>query len=186
MLGAKEVWVMDALSAEHNAFHEHVGRHPHVHYIQVNDFECRALPEDHFDYMFSFGCLCHVSPDGIREYARNLWTKLRPGANCFWMVADYEKFNTSIDDWTEWHPLVRYWPRWRPLGALLPLVRSIAERGKPKKLSLTEDLTPRAGRWYHAGTEATKKLLEVTGYQVVDPDIGLSLRDPIIHFRKPR
>ena len=38
------------------------------------------LPEDYFNYMFSFGCLCHVSFEGISEYAENIFPKLQIGA----------------------------------------------------------------------------------------------------------
>jgi hypothetical protein len=47
--------------------------------------------------MFSFGCLCHISFDGITEYATNLFPKLKSGCNCFWMIADYDKLNTVPD-----------------------------------------------------------------------------------------
>jgi len=64
-------------------------------YFQVDDFSCSILPDNHFDYMFSFGCLCHVSLEGITAYAQNLFGKLKPGANCFWMIADYAQLNAS-------------------------------------------------------------------------------------------
>ncbi len=48
------------------------------------------LPDNKFSYLFSFGCFCHISFDGITEYMKKLFPKLREGANCFVMVADYE------------------------------------------------------------------------------------------------
>lgn len=87
MLPAKEIYALDALPAEHNGFYSYLGHPPHVKYFQVDDFACEMLPENHFDYMFSFGCLCHVSFEGITAYAQNLYSKLKSGANCFWMVA---------------------------------------------------------------------------------------------------
>jgi hypothetical protein len=48
-----------------------------------------------------------------------------------------------------------------------------------------EDPLPRPGRWFHAGTDRTVHLLERIGYAVVQKDIGLLWRDPIVHFRKP-
>ena len=71
LLPSKEVWVLDALSAEHNSFFKHLGFPKNVKYHQVEDFSCNMLPEDYFTYMFSFGALCHVSFDGINEYAKN-------------------------------------------------------------------------------------------------------------------
>jgi hypothetical protein len=47
-----------------------------------------------------------------------------------------------------------------------------------------KDQKPKPGRWFHSGIERTCSMLEETGYQIVDPDVGTILRDPIIHFRK--
>jgi hypothetical protein len=40
------------------------------------------------------------------------------------------------------------------------------------------------GRWYDTGIQKTCIMLEKLGYEIVDPDVGTILRDPIIHFRK--
>lgn len=39
--------------------------------------------------------------------------------------------------------------------------------------------------WYHAGAQETCKFLESIGLEIVNPDVGLCVRDPIIHFRRP-
>lgn len=92
MKHAKEVYAIDAESAKNNKFWEYLGKSDNIKYIQVNDFECKELPDNHFDYMFSFGCLCHVSFPNITAYANNLYNKLVSGSECFWMIADYEQF----------------------------------------------------------------------------------------------
>lgn len=108
MIPANSIYVMDALSAEYNHFWQYVGQeHTNIKYLQVKDFECSDLPDNFFTYLFSFGTLCHVSFDGMSQYAKSLYNKLLPGANCFWMIADYKKFveatgaeiNTTISDW---------------------------------------------------------------------------------------
>jgi hypothetical protein len=180
MLKAKAVWCLDALPADHNGFWTYVGRHPHIHYHQVGDFSCAQLPDDSFDYLFSFGCLCHVSFDGIEAYMTNLWPKLRSGANAFVMIADYEKYN-----WAAQHQ--------RQLDvrrALAPLA-GIEWDGSPLPgqalvpKDVREDQEPSPGRWYHAGLERTCLMLLEKGYQIVTPDVGVNFRDPVIHFRKP-
>ena len=50
---------------------------------------------------------------------------------------------------------------------------------------LDEDDEPRSGRWFHLGTEAACAMLERHGFEVIDPDVGVVHRDPVIHFRKP-
>jgi phospholipid N-methyltransferase len=180
MLAAREVWAMDALSAEHNCFWEHVGRHPHVRYIRVSDFTCSDLPDNHFDFLFSFGCLCHVSFGGIEAYMTNLWPKLRAGARAMVLIADYDKYNWASRnqqalDVRRALPHVGG-PRWD--GSPLPGWDMTIKDPH-------EDTEPSPGRWYHAGLPRTTALLERLGYEIVTADVGVCHRDPIIHFRKP-
>lgn len=184
LLPSKEIHVMDALSAEHNKFFEYLGHPKNVQYFQVKDFECKVLPDNYFNYMFSFGCLCHVSFDGITQYATNIYPKLRSGSNCFWMVADYAKYNNAMSNLGEISilPAVFYRDRYLPLRWLLKCL----VKGWKKPL-LAQDMVDehRPGRWYDAGIERTCAMLRKIGYQIVDPDVGVSFRDPIIHFIKP-
>jgi hypothetical protein len=187
LTGAREVWAMDALSAEHNGFWDYVGKRPNLRYLHVSDFLCADLPDDHFNYCFSFGCFCHVSFDGITQYATNLFPKLKAGAECFWLVADYAQYNRWVDNRERlsiWHRMI---PRGRfaLAGAFLRLLGRLEWRRAPQvHRNLDEDGTPRPGRWYHAGVERTCAMLERCGYTVLDPDVGTVIRDPIIHFRK--
>ena len=41
------------------------------------------------------------------------------------------------------------------------------------------------GRWYHLGTREACAMLESLGYSVVEPDVCVTHRDPVIHFMKP-
>ena len=95
MLSAKEVWALDASPETHNGLYRYLGNPEKVKYFQVNDVECSMLPEKSFSYMFSFGCLCHVSFAEITAYAKNISAKLQDGADCFWLVADYSKLNNA-------------------------------------------------------------------------------------------
>lgn len=194
MLPSKEVWAIDARSAKANGFFEYLGHPPNVQYFQVNDFKCEMLPADKFDYMFSFGCLCHVSFAGIQEYAVNLYSKMKQGSNCFWMIADYDKYNNvvqNIDRYSIWKTSV---PRsgsrkFIPLRFLFDfLMKSEIQRAENQHTRIPKipdkDQKPRPGRWFHSGVERTCAMLEKVGYQIVDPDVGTCLRDPVIHFRK--
>lgn len=155
-------------------------------YFQVKDFKCEMLPDSYFDYMFSYGCLCHVSFEGIREYAKNLYTKLKGNSNCFWMVADYDKYNRAISHLNDLSIFSAVIPTSR---RYLPLKWIFASLMKSRNLRISpipadENDEPKPGRWYHAGTQRTCSMLEKVGYQIVDPDVGTCLRDPIIHFMK--
>jgi hypothetical protein len=180
LLPAREVWCLDALSAEHNGFWQYVGPAPHVKYFQVQDFRCDMLPHDTIDFLFSFGCLCHVSFKGITEYMKNLYPKLREGAHGFILVADYEKANRALENLPRL-TVLRTFPK--PFR-LLAAVYRIAKPNHFRSLSMDEDDKPRPGRWYHAGTARTCEMLENLGYRIVEQDMQVNHRDPVIHFVK--
>jgi hypothetical protein len=181
LLPSKEIYALDALPEEYNNFFKYLGYPKNVKYFQVRDFTCQMLPENYFDYMFSYGCLCHVSFEGIREYATNLYPKLKGNSNCFWMVADYNKYNSAISNWdlSIWNALIPKSRRYLPLKWYFSNLMSRDNlRISPEKDG------EKPGSWYHAGIERTCSMLEEIGYQIVDPDVGTCLRDPIIHFIK--
>jgi hypothetical protein len=185
LLSANEVWALDALPEEHNKFYEYLGYPKHVKYFHVTDFECAVLPDNHFNYMFSFGCLCHISFAGITAYAKTLFPKLQDGANCFWQVADYGKYNNAVnnlDTYGIWYNLPRERLGFFPLKWLFKLLALTQ-----KAPQVDDDLTdkPAPGRWYNAGIDRTCAMLSGFGYEIIDRDVGTLLRDPIIHFRKP-
>jgi hypothetical protein len=184
LLGAKEVWALDALSAEHNGIRDYLGDPPNLRYFQVEDFSCSMLPDNHFDYLFSFGCLCHVSFDGITAYAANLRTKLKPGAHGFWMVGDSEKFNAAHRDAQPaglWENVI---PNRRRYALLKKLFLRIERWHRRAPIKISASQKPRPGRWYDAGAQRTADMLASLGYRVLDVDVGSCLRDPIVHFQR--
>ncbi|MCD9186365.1 MAG: class I SAM-dependent methyltransferase [Pyrinomonadaceae bacterium] len=184
LLGAKEIWTLDALSAEHNKFFEYLNHPKNVNYIQVEDFECKQLPENHFNYMFSFGCLCHIPFEGVSEYAKNIFGKLQPGSNCFWMIADkdqYELFKKNAEKLDIWKQLS---PKRSKLAAIKPLFELFSKKMMPAFMKV-DDFSEEQGRWHHAGTDRTCEMLEKIGYKIIEKNVGTVPRDPIIHFIKP-
>jgi hypothetical protein len=186
LLPSKEIWALDAVSARDNKFFEYVGNSQNVKYFQVKNLDCQMLPEDYFNYMFSFGCLCHVSFQGITEYAKNLFSKLKKGTNCFWMIADYRKYNNAVlrkNDLSILNALAPTSRRYFPLKYVFKLL----ERAYPQPRLIKNDDNdePFPGRWYDAGIERTCAMLKGFGYEIIDRDVGTSHRDPIIQFTKP-
>ena len=184
MLDAKEVWTLDALSAEYNQFFEYLNHPKNVKYFQVEDFECKELPENYFNYMFSFGCLCHVSFEGISEYAANIFGKLQSNTPCFWMIADKQKYSRFIeqaDNFDIWNALA---PKRKNLAPLKYIFKQFSKISRPDYMN-TDEFEENKGHWYDAGTERTCEMLEKIGYKIIEPDIGLLPRDPMIHFIKP-
>lgn len=184
LLPSREVYALDALPEDHNKFFQYLNYPTNVKYFQVKDFTCEMLPDNYFDFMFSFGCLCHVSFRGISEYAKSLLPKLKANSNCFWMVADYDKYNSAISHLSElsiWNCCL---PKSRRHLLLNWLFLYLIKRKKLHVKPADKNDNPEPGRWYHAGVERTCSMLRQVGYTIVDPDVGTSIRDPILHFTK--
>ena len=184
LLPAKEVWVFDALSAEYNRFFEYLNYPTNVKYFQVKDFECKDLPENYFNYMFSFGCLCHVSFEGMTEYAANIFDKMQSGANCFWMFADKKKYNDFVENVERFNIWDGLSPQRKNLAPFKFVFKKFSKILQPSFMK-TDDFGDNQGHWYDAGTERTCEMLEKIGYRIIDSDVGTIPRDPIIHFVKP-
>ncbi|GGT30204.1 hypothetical protein GCM10010271_37810 [Streptomyces kurssanovii] len=191
MVGAGSVTCLDALSAEHNDFWQYVGRRENIRYFKVEDFSCGMLADDSVDYLFSFDALCHVSFDGISAYLTSLFPKFRPGAHGFIMVADYVKYNSFVENQSRFDVTRTLLAKssgqlkQRLVEAyMLPLQARARYRATWCLQDLSEDDVARPGRWYNAGGARTCELLEKLGYEVLDPDMELDYRSPMIHFRK--
>jgi phospholipid N-methyltransferase len=183
---AKLILALDALSAEHNEFWDYVGHEPNVQYFQVQDNLCSVVPDESVDYFFSFGTFCHISPQNINDYMKSIFVKMRPGAVGFVMVADYEKFNSMLAAESKLSISRSFvGRRLLPIRMLWGLIFSVIRTHKVAFLPEYEDDVPRPGRWYHLGTRKAVEMLRAIGFNVIDADVGVNHRDPIIHFEKP-
>jgi hypothetical protein len=188
-------------TAEHNGFWRHVGeenRHK-VRYLQVSEFSCSALPDEHFDFLFSYGTFCHIPIEGQRLYFQNLLGKMRRGAVAAIMIADYEKYNSAIREHGNLSLALRRYPAGMTFGRkvfdLGRAVRDVAyllmRRRPPGVLfdpMATRDMAAvqrEQGAWFHAGTDETCRFVRSVGWEVVNPDVGLCVRDPLILLRRP-
>lgn len=159
-LNPRSITCVDALPAEYNKFWEYVGPSKKVKYYQIKDFSLNCLQDNSVNFVFSFGTFCHISPLMVFEYFKNMHKKLRDGARGFVMYADYDKKNNYAKKYNE------------------PMMYE----AKQNDLLLMEDtLSP---RWYHMGIERAKNTLIELGYTVVDADVDVNERDPIVHFVK--
>jgi len=183
---AGEIWALDALSAEHNGFWEYVGKHPAIRYFQVQDNLCAMIPDGSIDYFFSFGTFCHLSPQVTNDYVRSLWRVMRPGARGFLMIADYDKFNAMLAA-EDRFSITRTFSgkRQLPLRWAWKLWSLFFKPHHFVPQSAREDDTPRPGRWYHLGIDRATRMLNEAGFVVIDGDVGVNLRDPVIEFEKP-
>jgi len=184
-LQAREVWCLDVLSAQHNRFWEYVGDARNVKYVQVSDLSCSILPDYHFDYLFSFGTFVHLSFKSVSEYMGNLYPKLKAGANCFVMVADYEKYARAMDNTRDALRVLDAFIMGKSLpGKILKVWLKRRQRAVKSIRNFDKDDDPFPGRFYHSGIDRTCEMLERAGYRVLLSDVGVVPRDPIVHFTK--
>ncbi len=182
----REVWCLDAVAPEQTGFWDYVGKRSNMHYHQVTDYTASMLPNDHFTYFFTYGCFCHVPNEGVEAYLRNIHPKLRSGAHGFMMVGEFDKYNRAIDNMRRYEAQracegLRYLPA-RLVWNLLAAVK------KPTNLRHKDKSRPIAAgavNWFHLGLDDACAMLERCGYRIVDPDMGVNHRDPVIHFLRP-
>lgn len=155
----KSITCVDALPAEYNEFWEYVGVNDAINYFQIQDFNLSEIPDESIDYVFSFGVFCHISPLLVQEYLKNLYPKLRKGALCFIMYADYDKKNLFAQKFD----MNQFEAKSNDLYYF---------RNKPSPC------------WYHLGKERMNDALIEIGYKVISPDIEVNARDPIAFFIK--
>jgi SAM-dependent methyltransferase len=185
--GPKHLHVCDPLSAEHNGFWEYVGGDARgkTTYHQVTDAELATIPDSSVDYVFSFGCFCHISPDTQGQYLKSMARVMKPGAIGFIMYADYDKWNAAM----EVGPSLSLREAFTN-GRALPmrLAYSIFDRlfglAKHTKLDKNDGKQYRPGRWFHVGPERMAKFVTDAGMNVDRVDVDILFRDPIIQFRR--
>jgi SAM-dependent methyltransferase len=123
------------------------------HRVKDNSFAC--VPDGHFDFLWSFGVLCHNNQEYLREILRNSLPKMKPGGVAVHQFGDWHKL-----DALNWH-----W-RW-----------GIPALFKGKK---DDDIW-----WPRNDATTMARLATEAGWQVVSPDLGLVRRDSMIHLRRP-
>lgn len=97
MLGLHELYVLEVLHPDETKLFEYVGHPINLYYHKLNDLSLTGIPDNHFDFMFSFGRMCHLPFGMLQEYAINLLPKMRSGSDCFWMISDYRKAGLPPD-----------------------------------------------------------------------------------------
>ena len=185
--GAKKIACVDAAPAEHTGFWECVGKHENVDYHVAEDFSLSMIEDSSIDYFFSFGVFCHIHPSGVEKYLQALSTKMRSGTHGFLMIADYEKYNKAVsqpDRYTFGNMFVgrRFIPMKITWSAVYSVVSPL--RFRPKDINESAAIDTAGLRWFHLGADNAARLLKQSGFEVVDQDIGISHRDPILHFKK--
>lgn len=101
LLPAKEVWILEAQPRWMTRIDQRLGHPKNLKFIQVKDFSCSGAPDNYFDYLFSVGTFPYFTQAEQEEYFKNLYPKMKTGANCFVMVADFEKYKKYLGYYTQ-------------------------------------------------------------------------------------
>jgi SAM-dependent methyltransferase len=126
------------------------------HRVEDNSF--RAVPDDTFDFFFSFGVLCHNTRAAIASIMANALPKMRPGG-------------VAVHQYGDWQKLHR-------LGW---------EDDRHGVLAANQQL-PDDHEWNHWPRNDPKKMAAVcreAGWIVESADLGLFERDSVIRLRAP-
>ena len=187
----RAIYAFDAAPPSHTGFWEYVGRDPRIKYITAEDFSLDGVPGESANFFFSFGTFCHLKPEYSREYISSLFAKMAPQANGFLMVGDFDKYNTlaadvdrvSLDKILRGRRIFALaWAGYSVARMFLPSRFCFQPVDKGQALNLTGGTT---ASWYHFGKNEACQHIKEVGFEVIDSDISVSPRDPIIHFRKP-
>jgi hypothetical protein len=192
--GCRKVYAVDAAPAEHTGFWNYIGRNDRTVYIVSTDLSLTGVPDGGIDFFFSFGVFCHLTPAQCEQYVQALASKMRDGSRGFLMISDFDKYNRCLDS-ADQLSLKKLF-RWQTRKALLPVgaayllvwhlcrpfldlrrVDKDAERNLVQKNGL--------GGWHHWGLDRACAALEKAGFEIVEADVEVNPRDPIVHFRKP-
>jgi hypothetical protein len=189
-LGARKIWAVDVASAERTGFWEYVGRSERVTYVQTDNSSLAEIPDGTVDFFFTFGVFCHLPERMIENYLTSLFAKLTPGAHGMMMIADYDKMNACLDAMSETglFAALSSSRRLLPIRMLWRAVFSVVSETRLVKLRKDDPnahATDGKGRWYHLGVDRVCEILTALGYDVIDRDLGVNHRDPVVHFRRP-
>lgn len=183
----RHLHVVDVFSAEHNGFWEYVATKDGVTYHQVSDCSLDAVADSSVDFVFSFGCFCHLSPEIQKAYFETFARLMRPGAMGAVMYGDYDKFNQAMRS-ADRLSLRNAFSNTRalPMRIAFDIWNRLLGLVKRWEMEPDKDLSPEPGRWFHVGREQMRAMVEGAGLEVIADDVDVVPRDPIVQFRKPK
>lgn len=169
-----KILCIDALSAEHNNFWEHVGEHAKdkITYVKVKDFSLDFIENNSIDYVFSYDVWCHISYSGQEEYLKNLKNKCVEDARLCIMYADALKYSKSEPDNFEYQRQL-----WKQRKKEFNNDEELAQ------ILIDDcDSDPEPGRWYWIGIDKFIELCEKYNYNIIHRDLNIDKTNPITLF----
>jgi len=181
--GAERLYVVDAASAEHTNFWQYVGPTDRATYLLAKDFNLDGVPDNSINYFFSFGTFCHLKPEMSVAYIKSLARKMKAGANGFLQFADLDKYNNCLGNPSSYSLLRALKGETDKGRRATRLAYSFLERSLMRQIDFTPPDTEGRGRWHHWGRQNACVAIKTCGFEIVEPDINVLSRDPVVHFR---
>jgi hypothetical protein len=122
---------------------------------RVSDNSFAGIPDNYFDFFWSFGVLCHNNIESIREILHSSLPKLKHGGIATHEIGDWQKLDALGWAW-------RY--------------------GVPQRF---KNLPDDAIWWPRNDAETMCRVAQEEGWQIVSPDLGLLQRDSLCVLRRP-
>jgi hypothetical protein len=119
-------------------------------------------------------------------YIGSLARKMKSDANGFLQFGDFDKYNRCLKDPSS-YVLLRALKGKRRL--LARLAYSILLRRRMNFTPLSKDAKSNLadpegrGSWYHWSIQDACATINACGFEIVEPDINVLSRDPVVHFR---
>lgn len=106
-------------------------------YIRVpnRDFSCHGVDDGSIDFLFSFGCFCHLSVEAQSEYLRSAYRKMRDGAFGLVMFANFDRH-----------------PNWNKMSA-------------EERRAHEGNRNPEGAVWFYNDLATTRKMIEEAGFR---------------------
>ncbi len=191
----RKLYAVDAANAEHTHFWDYIGDDARAEYIVVDDLQLTDVPDNSIDFFFSYGVFCHLKPEMCEEYLLSINRKMKPCSRGFLMIADFDKYEQcranadrlSISRFlTEqkrriWIPArLGYLLAWRFSREKMPDMEHVSKFREKNLLNAVGDFG-----WFLWGIERSCHAMTRAGFEIVESDVEVCQRDPVIHFRKP-
>lgn len=190
----RKLYAVDVADPEHTRFWRHVGEDRRAEYIVADDLSLSGVPDDSIGFFFSFGVFCHLKPEMCEAYLDAIFRTMQHGGRGFLMIADFDKYEACRAR-AEQLSIGRFLMEqtrkvWLPAKCGYALVwRYFRKKVDLEPVSNSRERNLWAEDcnfgWYHWGVERACNAMRARGFVVVEPDVEVCPRDPVIHFMKP-
>lgn len=84
-----------------------------VEYIELpdRDFTCQGVEDNSIDFVWCYGCFCHLTMDAVHEYLHNIYQKVKAGSNLVIMFGNWPRHPQmhAVDPNDKWPPASCPW-----------------------------------------------------------------------------